>query len=132
VPEPSFRLVCVPEALDDAPASWAREMLGDGEIALLAGAGGLAAVDRVAHGLGLMSVPVLRGEETEALQEETVMAYIASLPAVWVAPAFSEPTQRWARERGPMTLLVTADAPLSSEERRRIERFVATLGRQSE
>jgi hypothetical protein len=31
-----------------------------------------------------------------------------------------------------MTLLVTAAAPLSEEERRRIERFVATLGRQSE
>jgi hypothetical protein len=31
-----------------------------------------------------------------------------------------------------MTLLVEADGPLSDDERRRIDRFVATLGRQSE
>jgi hypothetical protein len=31
-----------------------------------------------------------------------------------------------------MTLLVAAAGPLEDEERRRIERFVATLGRQSE
>jgi hypothetical protein len=31
-----------------------------------------------------------------------------------------------------MTLLVSASGPLSADELRRIERFVATLGRQSE
>ena len=49
------------------------------------------------------------------------------------APAeFSDAAREWARDRGPMTLLVAADAPLSGEERRRIDRFVATPGRQSE
>jgi alkanesulfonate monooxygenase SsuD/methylene tetrahydromethanopterin reductase-like flavin-dependent oxidoreductase (luciferase family) len=60
------------------------------------------------------------------------MAYAGNLPLVWVSAGFEDAAAAWARDRGPMTLLVTADAPLSQEERRRIERFVATLGRQSE
>lgn len=59
--EPSFRFVCVPDALTGAPAGWASEMLQDGEIALLAGNGGLDAVNAVAHDLGLVSVPLVRG-----------------------------------------------------------------------
>jgi hypothetical protein len=51
---------------------------------------------------------------------------------VWVGAAFSDGAAAWARDRGPMTLLVAAEAPLDDEERRRIDRFVATLGRQSE
>jgi hypothetical protein len=31
-----------------------------------------------------------------------------------------------------MTLLVAANGPLAEDERRRVERFVATLGRQAE
>jgi hypothetical protein len=130
--EPSFRFVCVPDALAGAPAGWAREMLQDGEIALLAGEGGLQAINDVAHDLGLASVPVVRGEESPERQEQTVMTYAESLPLVWVSAGFGDVATEWGRDRGPMTLLVAADGPLSEEERRRIERFVATLGRQSE
>lgn len=128
----TFRFVCVPSALAGAHGSWAREMLHDGEIALLADSGGLSAVNEVAHSLELVSIAVVRGERSAERQEETVMAYADSLPLVWVAAEFSEAARDWARDRGPMTLLVAADAPLSDEERRRIDRFVATLGRQSE
>ena len=130
--DPSFRFVCVPDALAGAPSGWAREMLDDGEIALLAGDGGLDAINAVAHDLDLASVPVVRGEDSATRQEQTVMAYAGNLPLVWVGASFGDPAMAWARDRGPMTLLVTATAPLSEEERRRIERFVATLGRQSE
>ena len=130
--EPSFRFVCVPDALAGAPSGWAREMLRDGEIALLAGDGGLEAVNAVAHDLDLTSVPLVRGEESAQRQEQTVMAYAENLPLVWVSAGFGEGASAWARDRGPMTLLVAAGGPLAEEERRRIERFVATLGRQSE
>jgi hypothetical protein len=130
--EPSFRFVCVPDALAGAPSGWAREMLRDGEIALLAGDGGLDAINGVAHDLGLVSVPLMRGEDSAQRQEQTVMAYAENLPLVWVGAGFGEGATAWARDRGPMTLLVPAAGPLSDEERRRIERFVATLGRQSE
>lgn len=130
--EPSFRFVCVPDALAGAPSGWAREMLRDGEIALLAGDSGLEAVNAVAHDLDLTSVPLVRGEESAKRQEQTVMAYAENLPLVWVSAGFGEGASAWARDRGPMTLLVAAGGPLAEEERRRIERFVATLGRQSE
>ena len=129
---PSFRFVCVPGALADAPGDWARDLLHDGEIALMPDVGGLPAVNDVAHTLGLASVAVVRGEDAPARQEETVIAYAQSLPLVWIAPAFSDRAVAWARDRGPMTLLLTAAAALSDDERRRIDRFVATLGRQSE
>ncbi len=132
MPDPTFRFVCLPLALIGAPGDWAREMLAEGEIALLADDGGLNAIDQVAHELGLISVPVIRGERTPQQQERTVIAYADSLPLVWVADAFDDETARWAHERGPMTLLVQTDRPLSDDERRRIDRFVATLGRQSE
>jgi hypothetical protein len=132
VPQPSFRFVCVPSALVGAPANWAREMLRDGEIALLPDAGNLAAIDDVAHELGLVSVAVIRGEQDAERQQDTVIAYAQSLPLVWIGEAFGEAATTWARDRGPMTLLVQAGGPLSDEERRRIDRFVATLGRQSE
>ncbi|HTU96656.1 MAG TPA: hypothetical protein VMF14_12500, partial [Solirubrobacteraceae bacterium] len=106
--EPSFRFVCVPDALAGAPSGWAREMLQDGEIALLAGDGGLAAVNAVAHDLGLSSVPVVRGEDSAPRQEETVMAYAEHLPLVWVSSGFGDEATAWARDRGPMTLLVAA------------------------
>lgn len=130
--EPSFRFVCVPAALAGAPSDWAHQMLRDGEIALLADDGGLEAVHQVAHTLGLASIPLVRGEDDATRQEATVIAHAAGLPLVWIAAAFSDAVVAWARERGPMTLLVTADAPLVDAERRRIDRFVATLGRQSE
>ncbi len=128
----AFRFVCVPAALQAAPGGWARDMLEEGEIALLPDSGGLPAINEVAHALGLASIALVRGEQDVATQEDTVIAYAEALPLVWVAPGFSESVRRWARERGPMTLLVAANGPLSDEERRRIDRFVATLGRQSE
>lgn len=129
---PIFRLVCVPGALDGAPIGWAAEMLRDGEVALMVDDGGLEAINAVAHALEVTAVRVLRREPTAELQEGTVIAHAASLPLIWVGSAFSEPARRWARERGPMTLLVEVDAALSAEERRRIDRFVALLGRQAE
>ena len=107
-------------------------MLADGEIALLRNDGGLDAIDVIAHELGLFSVPVIRGEQTRHEQEQTVIAYTAALPLVWVAAGFEDETTSWARDRGPMTLLIDTAEPLSDDERRRIDRFVATLGRQSE
>jgi hypothetical protein len=130
--DPVFRLVCVPSTLADIPSSWAREMLGEGEIALLPGEGGLDAVGAVAHRLGLVSMTLLRGEATDEAQDDTVIAFAGSLALVWIGAAFSGRVSAWARARGPMTLLVQAAGPLSDDERRRIERFVATLGRQSE
>jgi hypothetical protein len=131
----SFRFVCVPAALtDSAPglAAWAREMLREGEIALLPDDGGLGAVNDVAHALELVSVPLIRGEANDGTQEKTVIAHAEAMPLVWVAATFTQDAVRWAHDRGPMTLLVHADGPLSDDERRRIDRFVATLGRQSE
>jgi hypothetical protein len=107
-------------------------MLREGEIALLPADGGLAAVDDVAHALDAVSVAVVRGEPDAERQERTVIEYAEALPLVWVGASFSETATRWAHDRGPMTLLVQTDGPLSDDERRRIDRFVATLGRQSE
>ena len=107
-------------------------MLQDGELALLPGDGGLQAVDEVAHQLGLVSVPLLRGEASREAQVDTVIEYADSLPLVWVGDGFSDRVAEWARRRGPMTLLVDAAQPLSEDERKRIARFVAALGRQSE
>ena len=132
VSEPVFQFVCVPSALVGPPAEWAIEMLGDGEIALLADGGGFAAINEVAHTLGLVSVPLVRSEETVERQQETVMAYGGRLPLVWVGEDFGDKVAAWARARGPMTLLVEATGPLSEDERRRIDRFIASLGRQSE
>jgi hypothetical protein len=132
MPDPLFRMVCVPAAFDAAPAGWAGEMLQDGEVAFLADGGGFAGIDAVAHALDLVTVSVVRSEETPAAQDRTVMAYAGSLALVWLAPAFSAPVREWARKRGPMTLLVEVDGALPDEERRRVERFVAILGRQTE
>ncbi|MHB1571928.1 MAG: hypothetical protein ACYC0H_22355 [Solirubrobacteraceae bacterium] len=130
--DPSFRFVCVAAALQGAPGEWAREMLRDGEVALHAGDGGLEAIGAVAHTLALPAVLVVRGEDSSQAQEQTVIDYAGELPLVWVEPAFSEHARRWAHDRGAMTLLVEADAALAADERARIGRFVASLGRQSE
>jgi hypothetical protein len=129
---PTFRFVCVPAALVGAPGDWAQEMLAEGEIALLPDDGGLPSIDTVSRELGLVSVPLIRGEKTPAAQERTVITYAQSLPLIWVADSFQDDTAQWAQQRGPMTLLITTGRPLSDDERRRIDRFVATLGRQSE
>jgi hypothetical protein len=125
---PLFRMVCVPAALD----GWSLEMLRDGDVALLVDAGGLDAVTAIAHRLDEPTVRVVRSEASAADQEETVIAYAAALPLVWIAPAFSDRARAWAHDRGPMTLLVEAAHTLDDGERRRIERFLSILGRQSE
>ena len=129
---PLFRFVCSPSALAHGPDGWAAEMLSDGHMALLADESGHGGINAVARDLGLTTVSVLRTEPTPGSQEQLVIAHAASLPLVWVGAAFSDTARAWARDRGPMTLLVEADALLPDDERRRIERFVALLGRQAE
>lgn len=129
---PLFRVVAVSAALDGAPAGWAAEMLRDGDVALLVDESGLEGIDRVAHALDAETVPVVRSEPTAERQDQTIRAHAGALPLVWLAPAFSDPVRAWARDRAPMTLLVEVDGALPPEERGRIERFVALLGRQSE
>lgn len=128
---PRFRFVCAPSALAGAPHGWAGQMLHNGEVALLASEG-LDPIEEVAHALAQTTISVLRTEQTKALQDATVMAYADAMPLVWVADGFSGEVTTWARDRGPMTLLVQAEGPLSDEERRRIDRFVSSLERQSE
>lgn len=130
--DPVFRLVCVPAALADASAEWARAMLAEGEIALLRGDGGLDEIDALAHQLGLRAITLLRGEGDLPGQAQTVIEFAAALPLVWIAPSFPAEVETWAHDRGPTTLLVATVGSLGGDERRRIERFVATLGRQSE
>ncbi len=132
VADPLFRLACAPAVLDAVPAGWVTTMLEEGELAMLADDGGLDAITALAHELDLVVVPVLRAEQTAAQQEATVIAYAAAKPLVWVAASFSEDAERWAQQRGPMTLLIEAGGPLSEEERKRIERFAVILGRQAE
>ncbi len=129
---PLFRMVCTPEALAGAPDGWAAETLRDGEVAWLIDDGGLETINAAAHALDLITVSIVRSEESEALQAETVMAFAGSFPLVWVGPRFSDSVRTWARERRPMTLLVEADGQLPAEERGRIGRFLALLGRQTE
>ena len=130
--DPIFRLVCGAAALEGAPEGWARIILWQGEIALLIDDGGFDTINAVAHELGLVSMRVLRIEATAQAQEQTVIEHAARLPLVWVADAFSDAVRAWAHDRGPMTLLVQSAGALPETERRRIERFVASLGRQSE
>jgi hypothetical protein len=127
--DPIFRLACVPAALE---GGWASDLLAEGQLGLLAGAGGLEELTAVAHALDLVSIPLLRTEADAAAQERTVQTWAGSFPVVWIADGFSDDARRWAHERGPMTLLVEADGPLAEDEHKRIERFVATLGRQAE
>ena len=127
-----FRLACSPRNLDGAPDGWVESMLEEGELALLVDGGGLDAISDIAHRLDVVTVPLLRAEETAELQEQTVMAYAGAMALVWVAPAFGEAAVTWARDRGPMTLLVETAEPLSDDERKRVERFVVILGRQAE
>jgi hypothetical protein len=129
---PIFRMVCSPAALVGAPRGWAIETLRDGEVAFLVDDGGLEAIMAAAHALDLVTVSIVRSEESTTVREETVLAFAGSFPFVWVAPHFSDSAQVWARERGPMTLLVEAQGPLPDDERGRIGRFLAMLGRQTE
>jgi hypothetical protein len=125
-------MVCSPAALVGAPQGWAAEALRDGEVALLVDDGGLEAIVAAAHALDLVTVSIVRSEESATVQEQTVLAFAGSFPFVWVGRQFSNPVQVWARERGPMTLLVETPGALPDDERGRIGRFLALLGRQTE
>jgi hypothetical protein len=127
-----FRMVCTPSALAGAPKGWAAENLRDGEVALLVDGGGLEAINAAAYALDLVTVSIVRSEETAAAQAETVISFAGSLPLVWVGTDFSDAVRTWARERLPMTLLVQAGDSLPDEERGRIARFLALLARQTE
>ncbi len=130
--DPLFRLVCTAGVLADTPDGWVATMLQEGELALLVDDGGLDAITALAHSLDLVTIPLLRTEESPAQQDSSVMSYAQSKPLVWIGREFGEAATRWAHARGPMTLLVESDGALSAEERRRIERFVVILGRQAE
>jgi hypothetical protein len=132
VTDPVFRLVAPASALQAAPAGWAGELLRQGELALALHAGELDAIDAVARALDRPAVAVLRREATSEAAEASVREFADDLALVWVAPSFGDDARKWARDRAPMTLLVEHDGPLPEEERRRIERFVAILGRQAE
>jgi hypothetical protein len=132
VNDPVFRLVAPASALEAAPAGWAGELLRQGELALALHAGELDAIDAVARALGQPAVAVLRREATSKAAEASVRESAADLALIWIAPSFGDDAVAWARDRAPMTLLVEHDGPLPEEERRRIERFVAILGRQAE
>jgi hypothetical protein len=130
--DPVFRLVAVASALLDTPPDWARQLLSDGELALLPGGGDLSAVSAVAHRLDVTSVPVLRAESSPDAQADTVIAWAGSMPLLWIDAEFSPRVRGWAHDRGPMTLLVQCAGALPDDEQRRVARFAATLGRQSE
>lgn len=130
--DPVFRLVAPASALEAAPAGWATELLDQGELALALHAGELDAIDAVARALEQPAVAVLRREATSEAAEASVREFAADLALIWIAPSFGDDAVAWARDRAPMTLLVEHDGPLPDEERRRIERFVAILGRQAE
>jgi hypothetical protein len=130
--DPLFRLVCTAGVLGQAPDGWVSTMAQEGELALLVDDGGLDAITALAHALDLVTIPLLRTEDSPARQDSTVMSYAGSKPLVWIAAGFGEAATRWAHQRGPMTLLVESEGALSDEERRRIERFVVILGRQAE
>jgi hypothetical protein len=129
---PIFRMVCTPTALAAAPSGWAAETLRDGELALLVDGGGLEAINAAAHALDLVTVSIVRKENTPAEQAQTVIAFADSFPLVWVGDGLTDSERTWARERRPMTLLVEVDGALADAERGRIERFLALLARQTE
>lgn len=129
---PLFRMACPPATLTAAPPDWPAQLLREGTVALLADGGGLEAMNEVAFALDIFTIRVLRREADQTAQEASVMGFAESLPLLWIAPSFGEAAREWAVRRGPMTLLVEAEGPLSDEERRRIDRFVAVLGRQAE
>ena len=107
-------------------------LLTDGHVSLLIDDGGIDAISDAAHSLGAEAVTVLRTEATPELQETTVRKHAHGLPLIWIGRAFSDEARRWATDRGQMTLLVESEGALSDEERGRISRFAAMLGRQTD
>ncbi|MCW3010497.1 MAG: hypothetical protein JWO90_901 [Solirubrobacterales bacterium] len=129
---PLFRMACPPGVLASAPPDWPSQLLREGNVALLPDASGLDAVDAVARALDINTVRLFRREANPEEQEATVMRWAEHMPLLWIGASFGTVAREWAVRRGPMTLLVEANGPLAEEERRRIDRFVASLGRQAE
>ena len=98
--------------LDGAPEGWVARCSSEGELALLADGGGLDAISELAHRLDLVTVPLLRGEQTPEQQAATVMR-LRGLQAARLGRAGVRRGHRrsWAHERGPMTLLVETGEP---------------------
>ncbi|HET9102680.1 MAG TPA: hypothetical protein VFN55_04950 [Solirubrobacteraceae bacterium] len=132
VSDTTYRLVCAASALAGTPAGWAAETLRDGAITLLPDQGGLDAIDAAARTMDQVEVSVLRRAGGDAEQEREVMAFAGGMPLIWVAAQFSDAARSWARERGPMTLLVIAAGALPEDELTRIARFVTLLARQTD
>ena len=111
VPEPRFRFVCAPSALTGAPAGWARDMLREGEVALL-GDEGLDAVNAVAHELDQMAVS-LSATEAIARAPGRDRDRLRRLAAARLGGRRASPSaaSAWARDRGPMTLLSRSSRP---------------------
>ena len=107
-------------------------MLTDGEIAFVVDDGGLQAINAAAHALDHLTISVMRTEDTVEAHEATVIAHARALPLIWIASDFTQPTRQWAVDRGPMTLLIETPGELPEDERGRITRFVALLGRQTD
>lgn len=127
-----YRLVATSTAVARTPDGWVAETLRDGAVTLVIDHGGLDAIDAAARALGHVAVSVLRRESGAEAQEEAVIAFAGAMPLVWVSAQFSERTRTWARERGPMTLLVPASDALPADELARIARFVTLLSRQTD
>jgi hypothetical protein len=129
---PIFRMVCSPAALAAGPKGWTAEIMRDGEVAFVVDGGGLEAINAAAHALDIVTVSIVRSESSATVQEQTVRVFAGGLPLVWAAPEFSDSARTWARDRPPMTLLIEAGGAFADDERGRIGRFVAMLGRQTE
>lgn len=127
-----YRLVATSTAIARTPDGWVAETLRDGAVTLVIDHGGLDAIDAAARALDQVAVSVLRRESGAEAQEQAVIAFAGAMPLIWVGAEFSERARSWARERGPMTLLVPAPDALPADELARIARFVTLLSRQSD
>jgi hypothetical protein len=125
-------MICRSGALADAPDGWLESLLLEGELAMLVDAEGLDGINAVARTADVPTVRIVRAEDSADAQERTVQTYAGDIATVWIDAAFSDAVRTWAHDRGPMTLLVESGGALPAEEHRRIERFVAILGRQSD
>ncbi len=127
-----YRLVATSTAVARTPEGWVAENLRDGVVTLVVDDGGLDAIDAAARALDQVAVSVLRREPGPEAQEDAIIAFAGTMPLVWVSAEFSRRTRTWARERGPMTLLVPASDALPAAELARIARFVTLLSRQTD
>lgn len=127
---PLFRLVGSPRALGSVESDWMESVIQDGEVALALDDRGFDAASEFGHRFGFAALRVLREETSAEEREATVRQYAGDLALIWIAEGFSDEARTWAKARPPMTLLVESGSELESEQQRRIERFIAIIGRQ--